>query len=466
MAALILTNIGLAKLASATPLDQLEVSHVAVGDSADPIDPTMTALNNEVWRGDASAAIRDPSDAKVLIFEGVIPSTDGGFTIREVGLFDVDGDLIAIGHTDTIDKPDPIGGTPVTMTLRVRLTLANADQTNLIVADAPYVDHQGTTNRDAEDAHPIPSISGLQDRLVGLAASLLSIRTKQTVDAGHSGWFNAITYGNGLFVAVGNGGAIQTSPDGVTWTARTAGGGYTGNFRSIVWVEDLGLFVAGGDAGGPQTSPDGVTWTQQSFDSMGGAATVVYGDGLIVAASSSQVEVSADGINWTNHALTTPFPIPSGPNPRAGAFGDGVFVLVGADGMIQSSDDGINWTVRTADGGYTGIFAGAAYGRGLFVAAGQSGEIQTSPDGVTWTSRQSGLGADFSATSVALCGPHFVVGANYSRLFISDDGVKWAHVYPIGVANQFVRAIAQHGDYGLLALTGEQGLYTTPQLAV
>lgn len=462
MAALILTNIGLAKLASATPLNQLEVSHVAVGDSADPIDPTMTALNNEVWRGDASAAIRDPSDAKVLIFESVIPSTDGGFTIREVGLFDVDGDLIAIGHTDTIDKPDPIGGTPVTMTLRVRLTLANADQTNLIVADAPYVDHQGTTNRDAEDAHPIPSISGLQDRLVGLAASLLSIRTKQTVDAGHSGAFNAIAYGNGLFVAVGNGGAIQTSPDGVTWTARTAGGGYTGHFRSIVWVEDLGLFVAVGLGGGPQTSPDGITWTQQSFDSMPGAVAVAYGDGLIVAASSSssEVEVSTDGVNWTNHALTTPIVV------SGGAFGGGVFVLVGSNGEIQSSDDGINWTARTADGGYTGTFTSVAYGRGLFVAVGTGGEIQTSPDGVTWTSRQSGLGADFNATSVALCGPHFVVGANYSRLFVSDDGIKWAHVYPIGILNMSVRGIAQHGEYGLIALTGEQGLYTTPQLAV
>lgn len=462
MAALILTNIGLAKLASATPLNQLEVSHVAVGDSADPIDPTMTALNNEVWRGDASAAIRDPSDAKVLIFESVIPSTDGGFTIREVGLFDVDGDLIAIGHTDTIDKPDPIGGTPVTMTLRVRLTLANANQTNLIVADAPYVDHQGTTNRDAEDAHPIPSISGLQDRLVGLAASLLSIRTKQTVDAGHSGYFNAITYGNGLFVAVGSNGVIQTSPDGVTWTARTAGGGYTGIFRSVVWVEDLGLFVAVGDAGGPQTSPDGVTWTQRSFNSILGARTVVYGDGLLVAASSSgsEVEVSTDGITWTNHALTTPIVGP------AGAFGGGVFVLVGISGAIRSSDDGINWTARTADGGFTGNFTGVAYGHGLFVAVGTGGEIQTSPDGVTWTRRQSGLGASFSADSVALCGPYFVVGADRSRLFVSDDGVKWAHVYPIGVLGQFVRGIAQHGDYGLVALTGEQGLYTTPQLAV
>lgn len=165
MGPLILTNIGLAKLASATPENQIEIKSVAVGDSDAPIDPTNTALNNEVWRGDSSLPIRDPMDAKVLIFEGAIPASVGGFTIREVGLFDVDGDLIAIGHTSEIDKPAPSAGTPITLTARVRLTLENASQTDLIIADAPLIDHQGTSNRDASDAHPISSITGLRGEL-------------------------------------------------------------------------------------------------------------------------------------------------------------------------------------------------------------------------------------------------------------------------------------------------------------
>lgn len=176
MGPLILTNIGLAKLASATPEDQLEIKSVAVGDSDAPIDPTNTALNNEVWRGDSSLPIRDPMDAKVLIFEGVIPASVGGFTIREVGLFDVDGDLIAIGHTSEIDKPAPSAGTPITLTARVRLMLDNASQTDLIIADSPLIDHQGTSNRDAADAHPISAITGLTAEL-GLKANTADLGT-------------------------------------------------------------------------------------------------------------------------------------------------------------------------------------------------------------------------------------------------------------------------------------------------
>src|SRR5690606_18647772 len=95
----------------------------------------------------------------------VIPASVGGFTIREVGLFDVDGDLIAIGHTSEIDKPAPSAGTPITLTARVRLTRENASQTDLIIADAPLIDHQGTSNRDAADAHPIEAITGLRGEL-------------------------------------------------------------------------------------------------------------------------------------------------------------------------------------------------------------------------------------------------------------------------------------------------------------
>jgi hypothetical protein len=69
-----------------------------------------------------------------------------------------------------------------------------------------------------------------------------------------------VTYGNGLFVAVGDGGAILTSPDGVTWTPRTSG---TSNTLFGVTYGN-GLFVAVGDGGAILTSPDGVNWTPRT----------------------------------------------------------------------------------------------------------------------------------------------------------------------------------------------------------
>lgn len=172
---LILTAKGLAKLASATPEDQLKIAYLAVGDGNGgypPLDPSMTALVNEVWRGSASEPIRDPENDTVLIFETVIPAQDGGFFIREVGLFDDVGDMIAIGQTGVVEKPADGSGTPVTMTVRVRLALANASQTDLIIADAPYIDHQATSNRDAPNAHPIESITGLRGELNSMQSEL------------------------------------------------------------------------------------------------------------------------------------------------------------------------------------------------------------------------------------------------------------------------------------------------------
>jgi hypothetical protein len=88
-----------------------------------------------------------------------------------------------------------------------------------------------------------------------------------------------VTYGNGLFVAVGKYGTILTSPDGVTWTARTSG---TSDYlRSVTYGN--GLFVAVGEYGTILTSPDGVTWTAQTSGTGNDLNGVAYGNGLFVA---------------------------------------------------------------------------------------------------------------------------------------------------------------------------------------
>lgn len=164
----ILTDIGLAKFASATPEKQLTITQIAVGDGNgkyDPLSPSMTNLVNEVWRGSSSQPIRDPENEKVLIFETIIPAEAGGFFIREVGLFDEDGDLIAIGQTGVTEKPLTMDNTPLTLTIRFRLALMNSEDTELVYQDVPYIDHAGLSNRDAKDSHPISAISGLGDSL-------------------------------------------------------------------------------------------------------------------------------------------------------------------------------------------------------------------------------------------------------------------------------------------------------------
>lgn len=138
----IITTLGLAKLASATPLNQLNISALAVGDGNGgypTLDPSMTTLTNEVWRGTPSPPIRDPNSPNVLIFEAVIPPNVGGFTVREQAIFDDAGDMIAIGQTSVVEKPLPNAATGVILTVRLHVQLDNAEQVDLFFQDDPTI---------------------------------------------------------------------------------------------------------------------------------------------------------------------------------------------------------------------------------------------------------------------------------------------------------------------------------------
>lgn len=97
----LLTEIGAAKLASAAALGiPLKITHMAVGDGGGVL-PTpsaqQTALVAEKRRAALNMLYIDPQNSSQIIAEQVIPETEGGWWIREVGLFDETGALIAVG---------------------------------------------------------------------------------------------------------------------------------------------------------------------------------------------------------------------------------------------------------------------------------------------------------------------------------------------------------------------------------
>lgn len=173
--AAIITDIGLTKLATASPLVPLEITHVAFGDNNNVwpklLDPTATSLTNEVYRSDASDPIKTPSEPQILIFEGSIPGTVGGFTLREMAIFDVDGDMIAIGDIDQIVKPVPASGNSIILTQRLHVKFSSTSDVELIAQDVAVSDHQGLSNRTAVDAHPASSISTLALSAIGQGVS-------------------------------------------------------------------------------------------------------------------------------------------------------------------------------------------------------------------------------------------------------------------------------------------------------
>lgn len=164
MQGVILTDVGLSKLLVASPLSPIVITEIAVGDgngSYPPLTSDMTSLVNEVWRGAASSPVKEGGNLDVLRFEAVIPRNIGGFTVREVAIFDIDGDMIAIGQTIAQPKPVPDGTNGLTLTIRLRIQLSNTSETNLFITESVDFDHRNMTFRDAPDAHPASAITGL-----------------------------------------------------------------------------------------------------------------------------------------------------------------------------------------------------------------------------------------------------------------------------------------------------------------
>lgn len=203
-----------------------------------------------------------------------------------------------------------------------------------------------------------------------------------------------LTYGNGQFVAVGEGVAFL-SKDGTSWQ------------RSATlpdWITKVtfgaGAYLAVGQEYNPRrqsgthwlvmNSSDGINWNRQSGPTNENEqyylAAAAYGAGRFVVGgwtlhSQTLVMTSTNLIDWVR--------VPDFPTPTVTGitYGNGMFVAVGSS--IVTSADGLVWNVQ-GDGSLNG-FSAIAYGQGNFVAAGADGRLWSSPDAALWTPHESGI---------------------------------------------------------------------------
>ena len=136
----LVTNIGAARIAKATALGTVvNLSQMAVGDGGgNPITPsaTATALTREVYRASLNMLEVDENNQKQVIAELLIPEEEGDFTIREVGLFDNNNNLIAIGSIADSYKPRLSSGTASQQIIRMVIQIDNTDAVGLKVDPA------------------------------------------------------------------------------------------------------------------------------------------------------------------------------------------------------------------------------------------------------------------------------------------------------------------------------------------
>jgi hypothetical protein len=244
------TNLGLTRLAEAqATYTPLVFTDLAVGDgNGSPITPSagMTALVNERARVSVNAVDIDPTHANRVRVEGLIPAATGGFTIREAGLFNGAGELIAVGNFPDIYKAGLSDGALIDCYIRILLNYENpADaieltvDTSVVMATRAYVDELHTMRRVLDEDF-----------------------TGQAVDL--SKWTTAVTSGGGSVAVAARSDAMGAAHmDGsATGAASLATAAiYMGSchfdFRARMQVENVGgsgrCFVgitgAGGDAG-------------------------------------------------------------------------------------------------------------------------------------------------------------------------------------------------------------------------
>lgn len=133
----ILTEIGKAKMASAAAQGaKIQFKDLALGDGNgsyyDP-DESQTSLRKEVWRGEINTVTIDKDNPNWIVLEVVVPADVGGFMIREAGVFDVDGDLIAVGKYPETYKPLTSDGSAKDLHIKMILEVSNADSVSITV---------------------------------------------------------------------------------------------------------------------------------------------------------------------------------------------------------------------------------------------------------------------------------------------------------------------------------------------
>lgn len=222
----ILTAIGEAKQANADALGvPWTFSHMGVGDAngTDPIpDRAQTSLINERRKAPLNQLKVDPNNASIIIAEQVIPPDAGGWWIREIGLYDADGDLVAVANCAPSFKPLLSQGTGKTQVVRLNLIVTSTANVTLkidpavVLATRDYVTEE-LAKRDFKHSvlaatTAAITLSGLQTvDGVALTAGVRVLVKNQ-----------AAAKDNGLYLVVA-GGAWTRCPDADTSAKVTPG---------------------------------------------------------------------------------------------------------------------------------------------------------------------------------------------------------------------------------------------------
>src|SRR5699024_6157389 len=430
------TQLGRDKIASATEGNPLDITHIAVGDGGGgypEIDDEITSLVNELGRypinGTSTPA---PTQRQV---SAVVPPEIGPAVIRERGLIDSDGDLIAIAQAEPIEMPAP-GPNAVSVTVGILATFNNAD----------YVRAMGDLQGFVRTTRKVIAGTGLTGG--GALSDDVSIDADIATEgeSRNSASDNKLMTPNKVFRAIDH------------WSPERAFGSYLARsftekdsldsfngFRGVTWSPKLGKFFAVNSVGTSSifTSSNGENWSATSVTSIP-LFDIIWVEGLevLVAVGIDACITSPDGENWTVRNIGQGNWSSVTWSPELG-----LLVAVGTNSCI-TSPDGENWTVRNiGQGGWSSVTWSPELG--LLVAVGNTGNsrIIKSSDGENWESVHS-TNSLHSVDWSSELGIFIAVG---NSIFLrSTDGEIWETVFVSDEINDvytFVKWIPQLGMF-------------------
>lgn len=244
------TDYGLSRLteaeATGTPINLPEM---AVGDgNGNPVepDPAQTDLVRERFRAAVNRVYQDPGDATRFTAELVIPASEGGFTLREVGVFDDQGGLFVVGNLPDTHKPNETEGAYADTVVRVEFRVSNAEivtlqvDPNVAVATQTWIINNvtagtlipgGTTgqrlakasNADGDVVWEDPDVQNITVDIIDERQTLADGQT--VIDLATTTTYGLAVYIEGVRLLEGSG-AEQWQPDATVETRLALGKSY------------------------------------------------------------------------------------------------------------------------------------------------------------------------------------------------------------------------------------------------
>ncbi len=251
------------------------------------------------------------------------------------------------------------------------------------------------------------------------------------------------------YVVVGDGGLVMTSPDGEVWTGQDT------NTRARlldVAVNSAGRYVVVGEEGTVLTSVNATTWIGTTVLSPARRpamyAVVARGERFVAVGSSTAIISSTDGIEWRVHSYV-PLAPPGQPQPvilrDVAVSPGGIYVAVGHDGAIHTSNNGIDWEEQAPPLAIDPkallrrVIRIDGVGQDFFLAVGNDGDagtpllLQSTDNGRNWSNISSSLPGDTTPTTlrtIASDGTGLVTAGNRSLLHSASTTPDWQTIAP------------------------------------